>query len=85
MERLERAIEVIQSTIEEDGGELLVKMKVNLNFDVFISVELRRMALMTLPVLAQGCERERGDGLGEYDGESWERECRGFRRRRRGG
>lgn len=29
VERLERAIEVIQSTIEEEGGELVVKMKVS--------------------------------------------------------
>ena len=30
VERLERAIEMIQQTIEEDGGELVVKMKVRL-------------------------------------------------------
>ena len=28
MERLERAIEAIQSTVEEDGGNLVLKMKV---------------------------------------------------------
>ena len=38
VDRLERAIETIQATIEKQGGSLVVKMKVRVNFFLPLTV-----------------------------------------------
>ena len=81
MERLERAIEVIQSTIEDQGGELIVKMKVCLSFSGY---KTRRHSSIN-PTSAKSSVGYGGAGFGTAHGESWARKCRSFGRRGRGG
>ena len=76
VERLERAIESIQSTIESQGGSLIVKMKV-----MFLLYQDFSSTLPYIVFLAQGCF---GDGRARSSAahdESWAGKCWSFRRR----
>lgn len=75
VERLERAIERIQSTIEDQGGSLLVKMKV-------ILAPLFSCLVLTATT-AQGSFRDRRAGSCAAHGKSRPGKRRSIRRRRR--
>ena len=71
VERLERAIESIQSTIEAQGGSLIVKMKVMfLLYQDFSST----FVLNCFP-LAQGCFGDGRARSGTANDESWAGKC----------
>lgn len=70
VERLERAIESIQSTIESQGGSLVVKMKV-----VFLLYQDFSSTLSEIVFLAQGCFGDGRTRSGTAHDESWAGKC----------
>lgn len=74
VERLERAIESIQGTIEKQGGNLIVKMKVR------EPLEPRFKDTHSQIFLAKSCVGDRRARSCATYGESWSRECRSIRR-----
>lgn len=82
VDRLERAIEAIQASIESQGGGLIVKMKVRLaRFPCVYDISHNLMCAL----VAQGCFRDRRTRSCSAACTSCAGECRSIRRRRRRG
>ena len=87
VDRLERAIESIQSTIEDQGGSLVVKMKVRstLSSSSFLSRTYFRLIMRHRLHAAQSGLGDGRAGPRAAHGQSGRRKRRSVRRRRGGG